>query len=79
VEPDRLTTVTEFSQYLDTKTINSPEKQQPVLKLLSASPPEGETIANDSNSELREFKEIERMASGEIQTETQDNHLQVAE
>ena len=47
-EHDRLTTVTEFSQFCETKTNNSPEKAQPVLKLLEKTPPEGETIVNES-------------------------------
>ena len=64
-EPEHLTTVTEFSQFVETKTNQSPEKrpQQPVLKLLSESPLEAETIANESNSELREFKMIEKITS----------------
>ena len=65
----------EFSEYVETKTNNSPEKQQPVLKLLSESKSDvdDEKVGNESNSELREFKINEMKAEGltEIQGMTQ--------
>ena len=74
-EGDRLTTVTEFSQYVETRTNNSPDKPQPVLKLLSDSKSnlEEEKVGCESNSELREFKINEMKAEGltEIQGMTQ--------
>ena len=67
IDNDRLTTVTEFSHMLETKTNGSPEKlqQQPILKLLEKTP-EGETMVyessnHESNPEIKEFKMLEKL------------------
>ena len=60
---EHLTTVTEFSQYVETRTNNSPEKPQPAREERSESPRAGEAIANETTSELREFKMNEKMVS----------------